>query len=47
MGERKVSNLIQRCGASFLKMGAGGVKAAIESDSSKKTVADMLIKQAQ
>jgi hypothetical protein len=26
MAERKVSNLIQRWGASFLKMGAGGVK---------------------
>jgi hypothetical protein len=47
MGERKVSNLIQRCGASFLKMGAGGVRAAIKSDSSRKAAADMLIKQAQ
>lgn len=40
-------NLIQRCGASFLKMGPRGVKAAIKGDSSKKAAADMLRKQAQ
>lgn len=26
MGKREVPNLIQRCGASFLKMGVGGQK---------------------
>ena len=46
MAERKASNLIPRCGASMLKMGAGGMKGAIKSDVSKTKATDMFIKQA-